>query len=99
MAASLAYQDASLSHTKNGIYGEIFVASVISAALVSDNLNEVLKAGLSQIPANSRINKLVKEVMSWSEESSSLVREVWEMVENHYGEYHGVYFTPIWLMF
>jgi len=93
LAASLAYQDASLSHTKNGIYGEIFVASVISAALVSDNLNEVLKAGLSQIPANSRISKLVKEVMSWSEESNNWL-EVWEMVENHYGEYHGVHTLP-----
>ncbi len=93
MAASLAYQDASLSHAKNGIYGEIFVASAISAALVSDNLNEVLKAGLSQVPVNSRISNLVKEVMSWSEKSRNWL-EVWERVENHYGEYHWVHTLP-----
>ncbi len=48
LAAFLAYKDASLSHTKNGIYGEMFIAAAISVALVSDDLDKVINAALFQ---------------------------------------------------
>jgi len=93
LAASLAYRDAVLSHTKNGIYGEIFVAAAISMALVSDDLEEVINAALSQVPQRSRLSELVKEVMAWSESAQSW-QEVWEKVEERYGKYHEVHTLP-----
>ncbi len=93
LAASLAYRDAALSHTKNGIYGEIFVAAAISAALVSNDIQEVIAAGLSQVPQRSRLSQMVKEVMEWSEQSKDWL-EVWERVEKHYGKYHWVHTLP-----
>jgi ADP-ribosylglycohydrolase len=54
-AAELAWRDARLSHTRNGIYGAMFVAAMASAALVSDDVELVLDAGLSVVPPRSRL--------------------------------------------
>jgi len=93
LAASLAYKDASLSHTKNGIYGEMFIAAAISAALVSNDLDKVIDAGLSQVPKNSRLAEVVKNVTSWSKELNNW-QEVWEKTNKRYGKYHWVHTLP-----
>jgi len=93
LAASLAYRDASLSHTKNGIYGEMFIAAAISAALVSDDLEKVINAGLSQVPKNCRLIEVVKNVTNWSRKLNSW-QEVWQKVDHKYGEYHFVHTLP-----
>jgi ADP-ribosylglycohydrolase len=67
-AAELAYRDASLSHVKNGIYGEMIVAAMISAAFVLDDIEEIIKVGLSEIPENSRLAKAVRDLVQWSKE-------------------------------
>ncbi|MEN3187072.1 MAG: ADP-ribosylglycohydrolase family protein [Atribacterota bacterium] len=93
LAAWLAYRDAVLSHTKNGIYGEIFVAATISAVIGGDDIPEAIRAGLSQVPRRSRLSAMVKEVMEWSEKAQDW-REVWEKVEERYGNYHWVHTLP-----
>lgn len=93
LATSLAYKDASLSHTKNGIYGEMFIAAAISTALVSDNLGKVIDAGLSQVPQNSRLTEVVKNVIAWSKEANSW-QEVWQKANEKYGNYHFVHTLP-----
>ena len=49
-AAAMAYNDAYLSHRRNGIYGEMFFAAAQSAAFAVDNPIDALKIGLSEIP-------------------------------------------------
>jgi len=93
LAASLAYKDACLSHIKNGIYGEMFIAAAISAALVSDDLEKVIDAGLSQVPEKSRLTEVVRNVVSWSKKANSW-QEVWKRVMEQYGEYHRVHTLP-----
>jgi ADP-ribosylglycohydrolase len=53
-AAHLAWQDGTVSHSRNGLYGAMFVAAAASAATVADSIDECLSAGLAVIPAGSR---------------------------------------------
>ncbi len=93
LAASLAYRDAALSHTKNGIYGEMFIAAAISAALVNDDLEKVIDAGLSQVPKNSRLAEVVKNVLSWSKKANNW-QQVWQKTNQKYGKHHFVHTLP-----
>ena len=62
-AAEMAWRDASISHTKNGIYGEMFVAAMLAAAADTDCLEDIICAGLAQIPATCRLYADVKSIL------------------------------------
>jgi len=90
VAAGLAHRDASLSHVKNGIYGEMFVAAMISAAFSTDDVREAIEVGLSEIPERSRLAEAVRDVLRWSRECGDW-RQAWERVMDSYGGYHWVH--------
>lgn len=62
-AADMAWRDASISHIKNGIYGEMFASAMIAAAAVESDPEAVLKVGLSQIPRTSRLHEAIMKVI------------------------------------
>jgi ADP-ribosylglycohydrolase len=78
-AARLAYQDAALSHTANGIYGEMWAAALIAAALSSTSAQEALEKALTVVPARSRLAEALRTTMDahqngkpWDEAMTSM---------------------------
>jgi ADP-ribosylglycohydrolase len=62
-ASFLAFQDASLSHTQNGIYGEMWAAALIATCFVTDDVRKLLEASLAYVPPNSRLTEAVRLVL------------------------------------
>jgi len=83
-AAELASRDARLSHVKNGIYGEQWVAAMIAAAPFVDDVAELLTVGLSEVPADCRLASEVEAVREWHAhglsvaEATDRIHERWD---------------------
>ena len=90
-AAEFAYRDAALSHVKNGIYGEMFCAAAISAALVTDDVYEIINAGLNEIPAHSRLAETVADCLKWRKECATWEEAFAKMLDTYYGKYSWVH--------
>jgi len=54
-AADWAWRDAAVSHTRNGLYGAMFVAAMASEAVISSDIGTVLDVGASVVPNGSRL--------------------------------------------
>ena len=61
-AAEEAFNDARISHVKNGIYGEMFASAMIAVAAVTDSIDDIILGGLAQIPAGSRLYEAVMKI-------------------------------------
>jgi ADP-ribosylglycohydrolase len=90
LAAELAWRDASFSHVKNGIYGEMFAAAAIAAAFVVEDAERAIEIGLSEIPRRCRLAEDISKAVDIARQASSqleLVSRVWEAFK-HYDPVH-----------
>jgi ADP-ribosylglycohydrolase/transcriptional regulator with XRE-family HTH domain len=90
LAATLAYRDASLSHTKNGVYSAMFIAAAIAWAFVTDDVSEIIEVGLSEIPERCRLAEALRNVIEVARATDD-----WEVAYDRlmleYGSYHPVH--------
>ncbi len=63
-AAKLSYNDAYLTHRRNGIYGEMLFGAAIAAAFTSKSGIEAIEKGLREIPAKSMLYKDIEWALS-----------------------------------
>ncbi|MBE6592072.1 MAG: helix-turn-helix domain-containing protein [Ruminococcaceae bacterium] len=88
LAAEMAWRDASVSHTKNGIYGEMLVAAMLAVAAETDNMIDVINGGLAQIPKTSRLYRDVKLVLD-SYIGGVSRKDCFKLITDAYDEYTG----------
>jgi ADP-ribosylglycohydrolase len=89
-AAGLAYKDASISHVKNGIYGEMWAAAMLAAAFVTDVPAKVIAFGLSEIPARCRLSEAINKVLAWRADGLT-AEDATERLLEEFGRYHRVH--------
>jgi len=89
-AADFAWRDARLSHSRNGIYGEMFFAALIASAFYKSDIRRLVEDSLGHVPAESRFAKAIHKVlalpiddMQWEQVLDELYRQ--------FGDYHWVH--------
>ena len=87
-AAAMGWRDASISHIKNGIYGEMFASAMIAAAAVEKDMELVIRHGLAQIPQNSRLHERVMHIIDLYHSGASSA-DVKKAIHREWNEYNG----------
>jgi ADP-ribosylglycohydrolase len=62
-AADMAHRDACISHIKNGIYGEMWISAMLTAAFGCDDVEKVIRRGMAELPRNSRIVDALEKII------------------------------------
>ncbi len=87
-AAEMAFRDASISHIKNGIYGEMWVSAMIACAAVTDTIEDIILGGLGEIPHTSRLFDAVTGIMEDYKKGKSYddcVNKIHSLYDEHTG--------------
>ena len=93
LAAEMAWRDASISHIKNGIYGEMFIAAMLSWSAVCNDMEEIIDAGLSQIPDQCRLSEKIRMVLEWKRKGMNWEQAIDEVhtIYNPLNSHHAVH--------
>lgn len=87
-AAEMAWRDASISHVKNGIYGEMFVAAMLAAAAVNEEIRDIILIGLGEIPHTSRYYEEIMGIVKDFDDGVAQ-RDCFEKIHKKYDEHTG----------
>lgn len=89
-AAEMAWRDASVSHTRNGIYGAMWVAAMSSAAVTGASIEQILDAGESVVPPASRLREAIRLGRDLAGRGVDFT-DAYEEFERVYGHVHWVH--------
>ena len=89
-AIEYAYKDAIVSHTKNGVYGEMYVSALVSLAFVYNDTLMLVKEALKAVPKRSRLAESISYVVSLYEKGTEWEKAITSIMEK-YGVYHSVH--------
>ncbi len=84
LAARICRADGQIDHSAESIHSESFIAAIEAAAFLESDIDKLIAAGLAEIPADSKLARLVLDVLEWCETESDW-RKIREQVLRHYG--------------
>lgn len=90
-AARMAWADAAASHTKNGIYGGMWVAAALAAAYMETDPEAVIRRGLEQVPENSRFAEHMLRTIDSVKSSGDDFQRTFHDIQSRVGHYHCVH--------
>ncbi|QPK80928.1 ADP-ribosylglycohydrolase family protein [Schaalia sp. ZJ405] len=89
-AAYLAWKDARISHSRNGIYGEMWAAALCSAAMSESTISEALDVSLTVISSTSALH----EAVTFGRECAASTTDCeagLDALHDRYGHHHWVH--------
>lgn len=84
LAVELARKAASVSHDGEAVHGAIVLAAMEAQAFVESDINKLFDCGLSFIPADSLIARLIGDIRTWRSSDNDW-RKTRERIEAQYG--------------
>lgn len=86
--AKMIHRLGSLSASKNGLYGGLFMQGCVSAAMVKQpTVESILAGGLANIPRTSRLHEAVLRVIDWYHASHDWIKVCDKIIEV-YGDWY-----------
>ena len=89
-AARMAWEDARLSHTGNGVYAAMFMAAAHAASLTGASAGACVDAGLGVVPPRSRLAEALRTARELAAGGHDWERVV-DGLYDRYGSYHWVH--------
>ncbi len=65
LAAAYAYEDACLDHAEQGLWAEVWLAAMQSAAFVETDIKKIVQIGFEHIPADAEIRAAIEDTYDW----------------------------------
>ena len=87
LAAEMAFRDASISHIKNGIYGEMFASAMIAGAAITTDIEKIIEIGLGEIPHTSRLHESITGLLTAYRAGMSQ-KECFDDIHKRYDEHN-----------
>ena len=92
-AARLAHVDGIVSHSLNGVYGEIFAGVLTSLAFVHDDPKDLIHAAIPYLPQGSEYMTVVRDTLDVLKEKNS-GEEAWPVLEKRFVRYNWIHAYP-----
>lgn len=93
LAAEYARRDGVVAHWRNGVYGEQFVAVMMSSAFNEKDIRKLIGIGLDHVPADSQYAEVVKEIVGkyekgvdWHDVRNALIAKYPNMCDPVYAD-------------
>ncbi len=93
MAAKAAWADASISHDRNGILGEVFNALLCSLAFTKKDTRELVKECIELIPADSEYGQVIRFALEQCETHDNYY-DAWLLCEKKLERYNWIHAYP-----
>ncbi|MGV8025127.1 MAG: ADP-ribosylglycohydrolase family protein [Anaerolineaceae bacterium] len=92
-AARIAHLDGVISHSKNGVYGEIFAAVLTALAFEMDDIHALIEAGMKFIPQKSQYYAIVSNALEKIKKGGEPA-QIWEGIEEELKRYNWIHAYP-----
>lgn len=68
----------------DGIFGGMYIGAMYSEALINDNLEEIIQAGLDAVPKESWLYETISDTIKWYKETPDDFEAVWYKIMEKY---------------
>ncbi len=92
-AARLAHLDGVVSHSANGMYGELYAAVLTSLAFVIEDPRELVVEALRYLPQGSQYVRVARECLEVIR-SGANPENAWEILDRRFEEYNWIHAYP-----
>ncbi len=92
-ASYLSYIDGVVSHDKNGVYGEMFVAILTSLAFIEEDIEKLIEISMEFIPERSELRNVLESTYEMCKEKDNW-REVREWIYKRFERYNWIHLYP-----